>query len=154
MAGTRGFGVDIGGSGIKGCVVDLKAGKLDGERIRTNTPQPSTPDAVADVVAKTVEQFDWHGPVGITLPTVVKHGKALSAANIDKHWIGTDANALALLDEGDLGPYSNGLANYLCCARIDVSTLFLEKYLRARIDKLPPYHDQRPRANSDHPNHH
>ena len=94
MAGTRGFGVDIGGSGIKGCVVDLKAGKLDGERIRTNTPQPSTPDAVADVVAKTVEQFDWHGPVGITLPTVVKHGKALSAANIDKHWIGTDANAL------------------------------------------------------------
>src|SRR3954447_2769849 len=94
MAGTRGFGVDIGGSGIKGCVVDLQAGQLDGERLRTTTPQPSDPDAVADVVAKTVEQFGWHGPVGITLPTVVKHGVALSAANIDKKWIGTDAHAL------------------------------------------------------------
>jgi polyphosphate glucokinase len=91
---TLGFGIDIGGSGIKGCVVDLAAGALAGERIRVVTPQPSTPDAVADVVADLVKQFGWEGPVGITLPCVVKRGTALTAANIDKNWIGLDAAKL------------------------------------------------------------
>lgn len=91
MGGTRGFGVDIGGSGIKGCVVDLDAGRLDGERVRIDTPNPSTPDLVADVVREIVDGFGWTGPVGVTLPAVVKRGTALTAANIDKSWIGTDA---------------------------------------------------------------
>ncbi|WP_156758233.1 polyphosphate--glucose phosphotransferase [Actinokineospora pegani] len=94
MGAARGFGVDIGGSGIKGCPVDLDAGKLVGERIRVPTPQPSTPEAVADVVAEIVRGFDWTGPVGVTLPAVIKRGVAHSAANIDKSWIGTDAAAL------------------------------------------------------------
>ncbi|MCS7476654.1 ROK family protein [Umezawaea endophytica] len=91
---TRGFGVDIGGSGIKGGLVDLEAGALDGERLRIATPQPSTPEAVADVVAEIVAKFEWTGPVGITLPCVVKHGVALTAANVSKHWVDTDARAL------------------------------------------------------------
>jgi len=94
MGTTRGFGVDIGGSGIKGSVVDLDAGKLDGERIRISTPQPSKPDAVADVVAEIANRFAWEGPIGVTLPAVVKRGKSLTAANIDKEWIGVDASAL------------------------------------------------------------
>ncbi|GAB2969253.1 polyphosphate--glucose phosphotransferase [Saccharothrix stipae] len=94
MGMTRGFGVDIGGSGIKGGLVDLEAGALEGERLRITTPTPSTPDAVADVVAEIVEKFNWDGPVGVTLPCVVKHGVAHSAANVDQAWIGTDAAAL------------------------------------------------------------
>jgi polyphosphate glucokinase len=94
MGITRGFGVDIGGSGIKGGLVDLEAGALDGERMRVVTPQPSTPDAVADVVVEIVEKFGWEGPVGITLPCVVKKGVALTAANVDKGWIGTNAAQL------------------------------------------------------------
>ena len=94
MGMTRGFGVDIGGSGIKGGLVDLEAGALEGERLRITTPQPSTPDAVADVVAEIVEKFGWEGPVGVTLPCVVQHGVARSAANVDKKWIGTDAAGL------------------------------------------------------------
>ncbi|MFC0067597.1 polyphosphate--glucose phosphotransferase [Umezawaea endophytica] len=94
MGITRGFGVDIGGSGIKGGLVDLEAGALDGERLRIATPQPSTPEAVADVVAEIVAKFEWTGPVGITLPCVVKHGVALTAANVSKHWVDTDARAL------------------------------------------------------------
>jgi polyphosphate glucokinase len=94
MGITRGFGIDIGGSGIKGCVVDLDAGSLAGERLRIPTPQPSTPDAVAEVVADIVKQFAWEGPVGVTLPCVIKKGTALTAANVDKQWIGTDAAAL------------------------------------------------------------
>jgi polyphosphate glucokinase len=94
MGTRRGFGIDIGGSGIKGCVVDLDAGALDGDRVRIATPQPSTPDAVADVVADIVKHFGWDGPVGVTLPCVIKKGTAYTAANVDKHWIGTDAAAL------------------------------------------------------------
>jgi polyphosphate glucokinase len=94
MGITRGFGVDIGGSGVKGGLVDLEAGTLDGERMRIPTPQPSTPEAVAEVVAEIVEKFQWDGPVGVTLPCVVKHGVALSAANVDKGWINCDAQRL------------------------------------------------------------
>jgi polyphosphate glucokinase len=94
MASTRGFGIDIGGSGIKGCVVDLEAGRLTAERMRIDTPNPSKPDAVAEVVRQIVTEFDWTGPVGVTLPAVVKRGVAHTAANIDKSWVGTDAGAL------------------------------------------------------------
>jgi polyphosphate glucokinase len=94
MAATLGFGVDIGGSGIKGGVVDLDAGKLVGERLRIPTPDPSKPDAVADVVKQIVDEFAWTGPVGVTLPAVIKRGVAHTAANIDKAWLGTDAQTL------------------------------------------------------------
>ena len=90
----HGFGVDVGGSGIKGGIVDLSTGELVGDRYKIATPQPSTPDAVARTVAEIVEHFDWTGPVGITLPAVVTNGVARSAANIDKSWIDTDARAL------------------------------------------------------------
>ncbi|MDT2008766.1 ROK family protein [Rhodococcus opacus] len=89
-----GFGVDVGGSGVKGGVVDLETGELIGDRIKLLTPQPSTPDAVAATVAEIIRQAEWDGPVGITLPSVVTGGVARSAANIDKNWIGTDARAL------------------------------------------------------------
>jgi polyphosphate glucokinase len=94
MGITRGFGIDVGGSGIKGCVVDLEAGELDGERLKIPTPQPSTPDAVADVVAEIAEKFGWTEQLGVTLPCVIKQGTALTAANVDQGWLTTDAAAL------------------------------------------------------------
>ncbi|EHY88072.1 polyphosphate--glucose phosphotransferase [Saccharomonospora azurea] len=94
MTANRGFGIDIGGSGIKGALVDLDKGELIGDRLRIDTPKPSTPDAVADVVARIVDHFDWDGPVGITLPSVIKKGVAQTAANIDPSWVGRDADAL------------------------------------------------------------
>jgi polyphosphate glucokinase len=91
---VQGFGVDIGGSGIKGCVVDLDHGQLVGERLRIETPQPSVPDAVCRVVAEIVNRFGWTGRVGVTYPGVMKNGVAHTAANMDKSWIGTDVAAL------------------------------------------------------------
>jgi polyphosphate glucokinase len=88
------MGVDIGGTGIKGAPVDVKAGTLADERFRLLTPNPATPKAVAEVVAELVDHFDWKGPVGATFPAVVKNGVTLTAANVDKRWIGTDAQAL------------------------------------------------------------
>ncbi len=91
---TRGCGVDIGGSGVKGAIVDLRDGSLVGERVRIETPQPATPEAVAATVKKIVDQLSWVGPVGVTLPAVVTDGVARTAANIDPAWIGCDAAAL------------------------------------------------------------
>lgn len=88
------FGVDIGGSGIKGAPVDLERGDLAEERHKVLTPHPATPDAVADGVAEVVKHFDWSGPVGITFPGVVTNGVTRTAANVDKGWIDTDAAKL------------------------------------------------------------
>jgi polyphosphate glucokinase len=89
------FGIDFGGSGIKGAPVDLEKGDFAEERVRIDTPQPATPDAVAEVFAELLGRFeDSSGPVGVTVPGVVRHGVVHSAANIDKHWIGEDADRL------------------------------------------------------------
>ncbi len=84
------FGVDIGGTGIKGAPVDLSTGRLTAERVRIPTPQPATPEAVGKVVAELVQHFDWTGPIGVTFPAAIKNGEALTAANVDKSWIGTN----------------------------------------------------------------
>lgn len=88
------FGIDVGGSGIKGAPVDVRAGKLAADRHRIKTPRPATPDAVMDVAAKVVKKYKWKGPVGCALPSVVQHGIVYSAANIDASWIDTDGEAL------------------------------------------------------------
>ncbi|MCF3172467.1 ROK family protein [Streptomyces sioyaensis] len=88
------FGVDIGGSGIKGAPVDLERGELAEERYKVLTPHPATPEAVADGVKQVVDHFEWAGPVGATFPGVVTEGTTRTAANVDKAWIGTDAGAL------------------------------------------------------------
>ncbi|MEU9332454.1 polyphosphate--glucose phosphotransferase [Streptomyces sp. NPDC048290] len=89
------FGVDIGGSGIKGAPVDLDRGDLAEERFKVLTPHPATPDGVADGVRQVVEHFGWTGPVGLTFPGVVTGGAMVrTAANVDKSWVDTDARAL------------------------------------------------------------
>ncbi|MGV9345495.1 polyphosphate--glucose phosphotransferase [Streptomyces spiralis] len=89
------FGVDIGGSGIKGAPVDLGKGDLAQERFKVLTPHPATPDGVADGVKQVVDHFGWTGPVGLTFPGVVTGGATVrTAANVDKSWIDTDARAL------------------------------------------------------------
>ncbi len=87
----RGFGVDVGGSGIKGGIVDLDTGQLIGERFKLLTPQPATPAAVAKTVAAVVNEFGWTGPLGVTYPGVVTRGVVQTAANVDKSWIGINA---------------------------------------------------------------
>ncbi|MEU8353327.1 polyphosphate--glucose phosphotransferase, partial [Streptomyces sp. NPDC048845] len=88
------LGVDIGGSGIKGAPVDLTRGDLAAARHKVLTPQPSTPDAVAGCVEEVVRHFGWTGPVGVTFPGVVRDGRTLTAANVDKGWVGRDARAM------------------------------------------------------------
>ncbi|EFC82457.1 polyphosphate--glucose phosphotransferase [Parafrankia sp. EUN1f] len=89
----RVFGVDIGGTGIKGAPVDIEDGTLAAPRFRIPTPRPADPESVARTVAQVVEHFDWSGPVGATFPAVIKSGVARTAANVDPSWVDTDVSA-------------------------------------------------------------
>ena len=88
------LGIDIGGSGIKAAPVDTTKGTLRTERVKVETPRPAQPDAVAAVVAQHVKNFEWTGPVGLTLPGVEVNGVTTTAANLDPAWVGMDTRAL------------------------------------------------------------
>ena len=85
MASAQPFGIDFGGTGIKGAPVDLETGDFAAERERIRTPEKSTPEAIAEIFVDLLDKFpDCTGAVGVTVPGVVRHGVVHSAANIDK----------------------------------------------------------------------
>ena len=95
------IGIDIGGTGMKGGVVDTRTGNLVGERFRIPTPQPATPEACATVVREIVDELQGRelapapdSAIGIDFPAVVKNGVTLSAANVDETWIGADLEGI------------------------------------------------------------
>ena len=95
MAKKIAIGIDIGGTGIKGALVDVKNGEMIGDRVRVETPEGgSTDDIIATVKAliKKLPAAPADTPIGICFPAVVQHGVTKSAANISKKWIGFDAD--------------------------------------------------------------
>lgn len=84
------FGLDVGGSGIKGAPVDTSTGEILSERRRVGTPSPATPEAIVETAADVVSGSGWTGPVGCGFPAVIKNGFACTAANIDERAIGFD----------------------------------------------------------------
>lgn len=84
------LGVDVGASGIKGGIVDVKTGELLTERLRIPTPLPATPNKMADTFVELLKLHGWKGLVGCGFPSIVKKGVAHSAANIDAAWKGTN----------------------------------------------------------------
>ena len=84
------FGIDVGGSGIKGAPVDTQTGELLEERLRIKTPKPATPEAIVRTAVEVVRRSGWDGPVGCGFPAVVKDGVVRTAANIDQAAIGFD----------------------------------------------------------------
>ncbi|MCP3973212.1 MAG: ROK family protein [bacterium] len=125
---TTVFGVDVGGSGIKGAEVDSARGELASERYRVKTPQPATPAAVVETISELVEHCGWDGPIGVTIPGVVQGGVVATAANIDEGWVGTNAEQLIaqsigrpvrVLNDADAA----GIAEMTYGAGLDVSGL-------------------------------
>lgn len=97
MAKKLALGIDIGGSGIKGALVDLDAGDFAADRLRIETPRESTPANVAAVVGEIVSVFESElgdGPIGVTVPAIVQHGVTLSAANIHSSWVNCPAEKI------------------------------------------------------------
>src|SRR3712207_289290 len=104
------FGIDVGGSGIKGAPVDTETGELLAERVRIKTPRPATPEAIVGTAVEVVRQSGWEGPVGCGFPAVIKGGVVRTAANIDKAAVGLDlqgrlekelANPVRVINDAD-----------------------------------------------------
>lgn len=81
------LGLDIGGTGIKGALVNSETGELESERFRLPTPKNAKPQAIAEVVKEILANFDWKGPVGVGFPTIVKNGICKSQSNLHKDWV-------------------------------------------------------------------
>ena len=88
------LGIDIGGSGIKGAIVDTKKGELISDRIRIPTPKPATPEAISEVIKTICQQLQWSNIVGVSFPTIIKKGRAMHFGNLDKSWKGTQVDKL------------------------------------------------------------
>jgi polyphosphate glucokinase len=88
------LGLDVGGSGIKGAIVDTETGKLISDRFRIDTPEGAEPKDVSITMHKICQHFQYIGPVGVGFPSIVQHGIVRSAANISKNWIGQNINFL------------------------------------------------------------
>lgn len=88
------LGIDVGGSGIKGAIVNLETGTLVTEKYRIPTPKGAKPDDMAEVIAQIVKHFDWKGKVGCGFPTTTSHGKVLTSGNLHKSWKGLNVEAL------------------------------------------------------------
>jgi polyphosphate glucokinase len=88
------LGLDIGGSGIKGAIVDTETGTMITERHRIPTPEGAKPDDVANEVVEIINFFNYEGPIGCGFPAIIQHGIARSAANVSEQWMGTNINHL------------------------------------------------------------
>ena len=94
---TQAIGIDIGGTGIKGALVDIQTGELLSERIKLATPEGGEPDDIVRTVTEVISKLpDVHSdtPVGVCFPAVVQHGRTMSAANVSDKWIGLEAEKL------------------------------------------------------------
>ena len=85
------LGIDVGGTGIKGGIVNLKTGELITERIKIKTAKPASPDSIGQQVKELIKLLEWNkGDIGIGFPSVIKNGKTLTAANVHKDWVNFD----------------------------------------------------------------
>lgn len=122
------LGIDIGGSGIKGAIVDSKTGELKSERYRIPTPKPSTPDAVKKVVKQMVDHFQWKKAVGCSFPTTMVDGKCIHSGNLDKSWLNVQVDKL-FKEECGLSFYVNNDADMAGLAEMSLGSGKEEKGL-------------------------
>ncbi len=88
------LGIDIGGTGMKGALVNSLTGELLTERHRIPTPESKKPEPMAEVLKQIVDHFDHHGPIGVGFPTIIKHGVCKSPGNLHKSWQGVNVKEL------------------------------------------------------------
>lgn len=88
------LGIDVGGTGIKAAIVNVETGELTSEKYRIPTPDPATPEAVANIIQEIVNHFKWKGLVGCGFPTPLQHGKCQSGGNLHKDWKGVHVDTL------------------------------------------------------------
>ncbi|MGQ9865641.1 MAG: ROK family protein [Pseudanabaenaceae cyanobacterium] len=77
--------IDVGGSGIKGMLVD-ELGQPQSDRLRLETPKPSQTAAVLATIEELARQLPGFGRVGIGFPGIVQGGITRGAVNLGAYW--------------------------------------------------------------------
>lgn len=136
------LGVDVGGSSIKLGRVRVADGALVGALESVPTPQPATPGAVLEAILGHPLAATTSGPIGLAFPSVVKDGRARTAANVDRGWIGTDAAAEVTARSGRPSVFLNdadaaGLAEMRCGAGRGLGGVVLMLTLGTGIGTAP-----------------
>lgn len=109
------FGLDIGGTGIKGGIVNVEKGCMETERVKVLTPNPATPKSVAKSAAGLIQAIDWKGSVGVGFPAIIKDDVCHTATNIDQSWIGVNVADLLSAEIGsDVRVINDADAAALC----------------------------------------
>ena len=91
------IGIDVGGTGTKGALVDTVKGELLSERIKYPTPEGGAPKDIFDTIAQIVDDIGPEAkglPLGVCVPAVVKDGVTTTAANISDEWLGLEAEKM------------------------------------------------------------
>jgi polyphosphate glucokinase len=91
---TRALGIDVGGSGVKGAVVNVSTGELVTERFRIPTPSPPTTKALSRTVGRIAGHFAWKGPIGCGMPGPFVDGRLVTAVNLHSSWVGAKAEEI------------------------------------------------------------
>jgi len=97
MTSSLAIGIDIGGTGIKGGIVDLDKGELVSDRVKVPTPEGGKPNDIIDAVVAMIDGFGSAAnglPVGVCFPAIILDGRTMSAANVSKKWVGLEAEKL------------------------------------------------------------
>jgi len=94
------LGIDVGGSGMKGGIVNIEEGRMITERHRIATPKHREPEAMADVIAQIVEHFNYKGKVGCGFPTIIKNGICKSPGNLHPSWMDINVERLFMEKTG------------------------------------------------------
>lgn len=79
--------IDIGGTGIKGIVLDVTGAPIT-ERHREETPHPAVPEAVLATVDAVIQRLGEFDRVSIGFPGVVQDGVTKTAPNLHPSWSG------------------------------------------------------------------
>lgn len=113
------LGIDIGGSGMKGGLINSVTGDMVSERFRIPTPDSRHPDDMAKVFKEIVNHFNYNGPIGCGFPTIIKHGVCKGQGNLHTDWnnlnvesLFSKASGLPVTVINDADAAGNAVMNY------------------------------------------
>jgi polyphosphate glucokinase len=72
------LGIDVGGTGIKGALVDTNTGELAGTRLRLETPSEFQPEDIIATINDIIHELRYQGPIGVGFPAVVINGMVMT----------------------------------------------------------------------------
>lgn len=104
------LGIDVGGSAIKGAVVDTATGRLLTPVERMANDRQVSPQALVEATISLTQRLRWEGMVGVGFPGLLRGGRVREALNLHPGFRGSNLQSslreamtdkLSLLNDAD-----------------------------------------------------